>query len=107
MSEKIYCVAQFLPKEGREKELFDKLKALEPESHKEEGCIQYTITKHISNPFADGESYPLAFNEIWKNKEAFEEHCQREEIQNFFQSECLSEDGSALKWNVCTYTDEY
>lgn len=107
MSKKIFCIAQFMPKKGREEELFKKLKALEPETHKEEGCIQYTVTKHIPSPFADGESYPIVFNEIWQDMEAFETHCQRNEIQNFFQNECLSEDGAAAKWNVCTYSDEY
>ncbi len=104
MAQELYCIAQFTPKEGRLEELYSKLKALEEESRKEDGCIQYIITRHTPNDFADGESAPLVFNEIWKDKKSFEDHCQREEIQNFFQSECLDENGSALKWNVCTYT---
>jgi len=106
MSKKVYCIAQFLPKEGKLNELFEVLKALEPNSMREDGCIQYTVTRHIPSPFAEGESFPIAFNEIWVDNEAFEAHCQRAEIQEFFQQQCVAEDGLVEKFNVCVYSDE-
>ncbi len=33
---------------------------------REDGCIQYTVTRHIQSPFAEGQSFPIAFNEIWR-----------------------------------------
>lgn len=106
MSKKVYCLAQFLPKPGKEAELFAVLQALEPNSQREDGCLQYLITRQIANPFAEGESYPLVFNEIWADRAAFEAHCQREEIQQFFATQCVAETGLVEKWNVCVYSDE-
>ena len=106
MSRKVYCLAQFLPKPGKEAELFRVLQALEPNTMREDGCIQYTVTRHIPSPFAEGESYPIVFNEIWQDNTAFEAHCQRNEIVNFFETQCVSEQGLVEKWNVCVYSDE-
>lgn len=106
MSKKVYCIAQFLPKEGKEDELFAVLQSLEPNTLREDGCIQYTLTRKIATPFADGESYPIVFNEIWQDMASFEAHCQRKEIVQFFEKYCLSSDGLAQKWNVCAYSDE-
>ena len=106
MSKKVYCVAQFLPKPGKEAELFAVLQALEPNTQREDGCQQYIVTRQIASPFAEGESYPIVFNEIWRDMAAFEAHCQRKEIQQFFETQCVAEDGLAAKWNVCVYSDE-
>ncbi len=106
MSKKVYCIAQFLPKEGRERELFAILQALEPNTRREDGCIHYTVTRRIETPFADGESYPIVFNEVWQDMESFEAHCRRKEITEFFEKYCLGEEGIVEKWNVCAYSDE-
>ena len=106
MSSKVYCMAQFQPKEGKENELFKVLQALEPDTMREDGCIQYLVTRHITSPFAEGKSFPIVFNEIWRDNAAFEAHCQRKSIQNFFETQCVAEDGLVAGWNVCIYTDE-
>lgn len=106
MSKKVYCIAQFLPKPGQEKALFKVLQSLEPNTLREEGCLQYRVTRQVVSPFAQGKSMPIVFNEIWRDMAAFEAHCQREEIVNFFNRYCLAEDGLAEDWNVCVYSDE-
>ncbi len=106
MSKKIYCLAQFQPKPGKTDELFEVLKALEPNSYREDGCIQYTVTRHIANPFAEGTSFPIVFNEIWQDQASFEAHCQRKEIVEFFETQCVAEDGLVADFNVCVYSDE-
>jgi len=106
MSQKVYCIAQFEPKAGKAAELFKVLQELEPNTLREDGCIQYRVTRQIESPFAEGESFPIVFNEIWANMQAFEAHCQRDEITNFFQTYCVAEDGLAENWNVCVYSDE-
>lgn len=106
MSSKVYCIAQFLPKAGKEGELFSVLQSLEPNTLREDGCLQYVVTRKISSPFAEGSSFPIVFQEIWQNMEAFEAHCQRQEISAFFERYCLADDGLAEDWNVCVYTDE-
>lgn len=106
MSSKVYCLAQFKPKVGKEAELFRVLQSLEPNTLREDGCIQYRVTRQISSPFAEGESFPIVFNEIWANMAAFEAHCQRQEIVDFFNTYCAAEEGLAEDWNVCVYSDE-
>lgn len=106
MSRPLYCLAQFLPKAGKEKEVFRLLQALEPNTLREDGCISYRVTRLVSNPNADGHSYPIVFNEIWRDEAAFNAHCQRKEIVDFFAQQCESSDGLIEKWNVCVYSDE-
>lgn len=106
MSSTVYCIAQFLPKPGKAAELFTVLQALEPNTLREDGCIRYTVTRHIPSPFAEGESFPIVFNEAWRDMAAFEAHCQRREIELFFESQCIAENGLVEKWNVCVYSDE-
>lgn len=106
MSEKVYCIAEFLPKPGKSQQLFAKLQALEPNTLREDGCIQYRVTRQIQSPFAEGTGFPIVFNEIWQNMAAFEAHCQRKEIVDFFETACLAKDGLAEKWNVRVFSDE-
>lgn len=106
MSSKVYCIAEFLPKEGQEQALFETLRALEPQTLREDGCIQYRVTRQISSSFAEGTGFPIVFNEIWASMEDFELHCQKDYIVNFFQRYCLDEKGLAAKWNVRVFSDE-
>ena len=106
MSKKIYCLAHFKPKAGKEMELFELLKSLEPDTLREDGCIQYIVTRKIENPCADGEGFPIVFNEIWADRESFEAHCNRRAIREFFQKQCVDEEGLVEAYNVCVYSDE-
>lgn len=106
MTQRVYCIAQFESKPGQLEALFRVLQALEPETLREEGCIQYRITRHIPSPFAEGTSFPLVFNEIWADMAVFEAHCQKPYIQRFFDEQCISADGLVAQWNVCVYSDE-
>jgi quinol monooxygenase YgiN len=106
MSSLVYCTAQFKPKPGKEAELFKVLQSLEPNSLREDACVQYTATRHISSPFAEGRSFAIVCHEIWSDMESYEAHCQRKEIADFFARYCTAEDGLAEEWNICVYTDE-
>ncbi len=106
MSKILYCIAAFTPKEGSFDLLFEALKALEADTLREEGCLRYRVTKQIQNTFAQGESMPIVFNEAWASVEDFERHCQKKEIVDFFEKECLSEDGLVKAYNVVAYMDE-
>lgn len=106
MSSKVYCVAQFLPKSGKEAELFAVLQSLEPNTLREDGCLSYRVTRQITSRFADGTSFPIVFHETWASMADFEAHCQRKEIVQFFERYCLADTGLAAQWNVCVYSDE-
>ena len=48
----------------------------------------------------------LPIYEIWREEAAFNAHCQRQEIVDFFAKYCEEEDGLIERWNVCVYSDE-
>ncbi|MDA9556972.1 antibiotic biosynthesis monooxygenase [Vibrio sp.] len=106
MSKKVFVLAQFKPKAGKQNELFEVLKALEPDSNREDGCIQYTVTRQIDHPNGMRNDYPIVFNEIWADAEALQAHCGRQQIQAFFQSQVVDEQGLVDDAIVTVYTDE-
>ncbi len=106
MSKKIYCIAHFRAKERKEQELLKVLQNLEPLAQREDGCVQYLVTKQMTHPNATGTSFPIIFNEIWDSKESFELHCEKPYIKDFFQTHCVNKDGLVEEFNVCVYSDE-
>ena len=68
MSKKVYCLAQFLPKPGQEQALFHALQQLEPNTLREDGCLQYRVTrKQALLPQATGSRLCLMkFGPIWQ-----------------------------------------
>ena len=106
MSRKIYCIAQFEAKPGMDEALFEVLKALEPDTLREDGCLGYVVTRPVESAFAKGKSFGVVLNEVWEDRYAFEAHCARKAIVAFFETHCASSDGLVAEHNVCIYTDE-
>lgn len=106
MTSRVYVLAQFKPKEGKEAALFEMLKALEPDAYREEGCVQYRVTRQIDHPSATRNDYPLVFNEIWRDADAWAAHGRRKQIQNFFESQVQADTGMVEDALVTAYTDE-
>ena len=106
MTSKVYVLAQFKPRMGKESELFEVLKSLEPDSYREEGCIQYTVTRQISHPSATNNDYCIVFNEIWVSAEAWSAHGRRKQIQDFFTTQVKAESGLVDDVIVTAYVDE-
>lgn len=106
MSSRVYVLAQFKPKAGKESELFEILKALEPDAYREEGCVQYMLTRQISHPSATRNDYPIVFNEIWTNSDAWAAHGRRKQIENFFETQVKAESGLVEDAIVTAYSDE-
>ncbi|WP_394200544.1 putative quinol monooxygenase [Shewanella waksmanii] len=106
MSSRVFVLAQFKPKPGKEAELFEVLKALEPDSLREQGCLQYILTRQIDHPSATRNEYPIVFNEIWTDGESWAAHGRRQQIQHFFNSQVVAEDGLVADAIVTAYSDE-
>ncbi|MCE2594345.1 antibiotic biosynthesis monooxygenase [Motilimonas cestriensis] len=103
---KVYVIAQFRAKEGKEQELFEVLKALEPSSREEEGCLQYILTRQIDHPSATRSDYSILFNEVWADAASWTAHGERKEIQDFFQQHVVDENGLVADAQVTAYTDQ-
>ncbi|MCV2401611.1 antibiotic biosynthesis monooxygenase [Marinomonas sp. C2222] len=106
MSNRVYVLAQFKPKAGQEEALFEVLKALEPDSLREEGCVQYMLTRQIDHPSASRNEFPIVFNEIWQSAEAWSAHGRRAQIQAFFATHVEADTGLVDDVMVTAYTDE-
>lgn len=106
MTSRVYVLAQFKPKQGKESELFEVLKALEPDSYREEGCIQYMLTRQIDHPSASRNEYSIVFNEIWEDADAWAAHGRRKQIQGFFEIQVEAETGLVDDVLVTAYSDE-
>lgn len=103
----LYCIAEFKARDWKIDELYNKLKSLEPLSHKEDWCILYEVTKQLDNKYAPWKSeFDCTFIEQWKNVEIFEKHCNMDYISSFFKNECLSDNWLVSKFNVRTFTNK-
>ena len=106
MTSRVYVIAQFKPKDGKEAELFEVLKALEPDSLREQGCIQYVLTRQIDHASATRNEYPIVFNEVWVDAASWSAHGRRKQIQHFFETQVQAEDGLVEDVVVTAYSDE-
>ena len=106
MSQRVYVLAQFQAKEGKEQVLFETLKALEPDSLREQGCIQYIVTRQIDHECATRNNYSIVFNEIWASAQDWAAHGRRRQIQNFFEMEVTNPNGLVADVIVTAYSDE-
>lgn len=106
MTTRVYVLAQFQPKEGKESELFEVLKALEPDAYREQGCIQYMLTRQIDHPSASRTDYPIVFNEIWQDADSWSAHGRRKQIQQFFETQVKADSGLVKDAIITAYTDE-
>ncbi len=106
MSQKVYVLAQFKAKAGKEQVLFNTLKALEPDSYREQGCIQYTVTRQIEHECATKNDYSIVFNEVWASPQDWAAHGRRQQIQQFFENEVVNPNGLVEDAIVTAYSDE-
>lgn len=74
----IVCVAQFTAKAGKAAELLERLHALMEPTHREAGYIRYELNQHVDNPAM------VAFVEKFRDRDAFDRHCEMPHIQDFF-----------------------
>ena len=106
MSQRVYVLAQFKAKPGKEQALFNTLKALEPDSYREEGCIQYTVTRQITHDSATRNEHSIVFNEIWATADDWAAHGRRQQIQQFFENEVENAEGLVDDVIVTAYSDQ-
>lgn len=87
MSEHVFVVSEWLPKEGREQELWNFFKSLMALTHENEaGCVSARATKQVPHPGAPGKSkYSIVLLQEYINKSAFDQHCAADYVQAAFK----------------------
>lgn len=109
MSNKVFVVSEWLPKEGCEQtlwECFKKLLATTLENEK--GCVRAHVTKQISHPGAPGKSkYTIVLLQEYINLGAFDIHCASEYVARAFK-ELIEDPKTALiaDWQCRLFSED-
>ncbi len=86
MTEHVFVISEWLPKENQEKKLweqFKKLLALTLE--KEKGCLRAHVTRQVAHLGSPGKSkYTIVLLQEYKNIQSFDVHCAADYVVNFF-----------------------
>ena len=88
MSDHVFVVSEWLPKEHHEEELRSSFKALLALTlEKEPGCLRAHVTRQIAHPGAPGKSkYTIVLFQEYINLQAFDVHCAADYVSNFFKT---------------------
>src|SRR5258708_5380219 len=97
MSDHVFVVSEWLPKDGCEQKLlvkFKKLMALTLENEK--GCLRAHATKQVLHPNASGKSkYTIILLQEYVDLNAFEIHCSADYVVSAFK-ELVENPASAM-----------
>ncbi|QSX37641.1 putative quinol monooxygenase [Shewanella sedimentimangrovi] len=74
----LVCVASFLAFPGKEVALIEALGSLIPDTRREPGCIRYELNQSRDEPRR------ISFVEKFVDVAAFEAHCAKDAIQEYF-----------------------
>ena len=77
---RLVCVAQFVAKPGKRDALVAALASLIADTRREVGCIRYEL-----NISMDDEN-KVAFVEKFVDRAAFDKHCEKQAIQDYFHN---------------------
>lgn len=98
----VYVVAEFLPVQGQEEELYRLLKNMASVTlENEKNCLKYVVTRQIEHPGAAGASkYKIVSIEEFKDKDAFDVHCQSDYVADFVEKYVKNERMVIQDFNV-------
>lgn len=109
MSDHVFVVSEWLPKEGCEKELFNHFKKLmDLTLTKENGCIRAHATRQLQHSAALGKSkYTIVLFQEYVDLTAFEIHCASDYVAKAFKE--LVEDkesGLVADWRLRLFGED-
>ncbi len=109
MSNHVYVVSEWLPKEGCEQALWERFKKLVATTiENEKGCVRAHATKQISHPGAPGKSkYTIVLLQEYVDVNAFDIHCASEYVASAFK-ELIENPETALiaDWQCRLFSEE-
>ena len=107
MSEHVFVVSEWLPKENCEQALsiqFKKMLALMLE--KEKGCVRAHVTKQIAHPGAPGKSkYKIVLLQEFINMQAFDIHCAADYVKGFVKDCIEGKDAMVAEWTCRLFSE--
>lgn len=109
MTDHVFVVSEWLPKENCEDELWGVLKELMALTKKSEsGCIRAHATRQIPHSGAPGESkYKIVLLQEYVDIKAFDIHCHADYVTSAFKKYVGDEKTSIVKeWRVRLFSEE-
>ena len=108
MSDHVFVVSEWLPKQGCEKKLwnhFKKLMTLTKEHEK--GCLRAHVTKQIPHPGSPSKSkYKIILLQEYVDVKAFDIHCEADYVTNFFKKYIEDENTSIVEdWSCRLFSE--
>lgn len=86
MSEHVFVVSEWQPKEGKDHELWRHLSNLMSLARQEAGCVRAHATRQMSHPGSPTQSkYTIVLLQEYSSIEAFDEHCSTEYVTRAFK----------------------
>ncbi|MCE5295285.1 MAG: antibiotic biosynthesis monooxygenase [Chlamydiales bacterium] len=87
MSNHVFVVSEWLPKEKCEEQLWDFFKDLMAVTKKNEpGCISARATRQVAHPGSPGTSkYTIVLLQEYDTIASFDAHCQTDYVKNAFE----------------------
>lgn len=108
MSEHVFVISEWLPKENCEEECwkqFKKLMALTLEN--ESGCISARATRQIPHPNSPGKSkYTIVLQQEYVNIKAFDIHCAADYVKDLVKKYIENEKTAIIKEGTCRLFSE-
>ena len=87
MSDHVFVVSEWLPKEGKDQELWEHFQRLMALSRKEDACVRAHATRQISHPGSPGKSkYTIVLLQEYVDIKAFDAHCASNYVTDFFKN---------------------
>jgi len=88
MSEPVFVISEWLPKEGCDQEVFDRLKFLmQMTRQSEKGCVQAYAFEQIAHPKSPGKSkYKIVLFQEYKELEDFNIHTEMPYVKAFVKT---------------------
>lgn len=107
MSEHVFVVSEWLPKEGKDQELWQHAKRMMALTLKEEGCVRAHATRQIVHPGAPGTSkYTVVLLQEYRNLEAFDIHCRSDYVTQLFEKYVQDEETGIVEAWTCRLFNE-
>ena len=103
MSEPVFVISEWLPKEGCDQEAFEKLKFLMEMTRKSErGCSQAYAFQQITHPKSPGKSkYKIVLFQEYKDVDAFNAHTEMPYVKNFVSTYIENPETAIIQDGTC------
>lgn len=108
MTNHVFIISEWLPKENCEEKLWAFFKELMTLTKiNESGCVRAHATRQIPHPGAPGKSkYKIILLQEYVNVEAFDAHCDSDYVKNAFKKYIENEETSIIEDWCCRLLSE-